>query len=199
MTWGIWIVVCGLILIIVGILVQYRLRRLRTLSDLRIKLRTAERIASFDGWASLELELGNQSDFTVWIEEAKLLISDLDAHFQTSLARDQTVHPIRQAVPPDEILSTSLAASFYEAAGRPQGPYSFLVSGTVRYRIDEEWAEAHIRPHSVEMAALSVIRLRPVRKNNGSANRHAALMPLSGSQTSENHSTEKENADFAKR
>jgi hypothetical protein len=184
MNWVPLIVVCGLTLTLGAILFQYNRRRKKDdLSQIYIDLRPAVRIASFKGWASLELRLVNRSSVTVWLEEAKLVITDLEANFQTALATGHTTHRIMQTVLPHEPLSMSLAGSLYEAAGRPQGPYSFLLLGTVHYRIGEDWAVANIRPHRIEMAALSVLRLRRIRQKSTTAEAHGNHEIASGSQT----------------
>jgi len=163
MIWTYLIVIGGLALFAFSLLFQYRHRKDR--SVIKVDLRPAIRIASFDGWASLELQIVNRSDVTVWIEGADLVLTDLDVNFQTALATGQDTHGIRQAIPPHESLSLSLTASLYEAAGRPQGPYSFIVLGTVHYRIGEQWADVNIRSHKIEMTALSVTRLQRVRSS----------------------------------
>jgi hypothetical protein len=183
MYWVPLIVVCASILILGAILFQYRRRKKDNLSPIQIDLRPAVPIASFKGWASLEFQFANRSSATVWLEEAKLVITDLETNFQTALATGQTAHRIRQTVLPHETLSMSLAGNLYEAAGRPQGPYSFLVLGTVHYRIGEDWAVANIRPHRIEMAALSVLRLRRVRQKSTAAEAHDNHRIASGSQT----------------
>jgi hypothetical protein len=169
MNWVYVIVVFGLSLILAAILFQYWQRKKDDLSKIQIDLRPAGRITSFDGWVSLELQIVNNSRVKVWIEEAKLVINDLEANYQTALATGQQIHKISQAVVPDECLRMSLSSSLYEAAGRPQGPYSFLLLGTVHYRIDGDWAQANIQPHKIEMAALSVLRVRRVRQKRAGA------------------------------
>jgi hypothetical protein len=161
----------------------YRRRKRGNSSDIKADLRPAVRITCFDGWAQLELHLVNRSSFTVWLEEATLVITDLDANFQTALATGQTAHRIRQAVSPIETLSMSIAGSLYEAAGRPQGAYSFLLLGTVHYRIGEDWAEANILPYRIEMAALSVLRLRRIRQKSNTVEAHNDQKIKSGSLT----------------
>jgi hypothetical protein len=126
------------------------------------------------------------------------VISDLEANFQTALATGQTAHKIRQAISPNETLSTSLARSLYEAAGRPQGSHSFLVLETIHYRIGDEWAEANIHRYRMEMAALSVIRLRRVRKNSTREEAYDSPKKLtSDSQMQGSPSEETEKADSA--
>jgi hypothetical protein len=190
MNWVPLVVVCGLTLIIGAILFQYRRRKDGNLSLIKIGLKPAVRIKRFDGWVSLELDLVNRSSVTAWLEEAKLVITDLETNFQTALATSQVVHRIRQAIPPNETLSMSLAGSLYEAAGRPQGKYLFLVLGTVHYRIGEDWAEENIRPYRIEMAALSVLRLRRIRQKNLIAVADDGLKLTGGSQAQENLSEE---------
>jgi hypothetical protein len=190
MNWVPLVAVCGLTLIIGAILSQYWRRKDGNLSLIKIDLKPVVRIKRFDGWVSLELDLVNRSSVTAWLEEAKLVITDLETNFQTALATSQVVHRIRQAIPPNETLSMSLAGSLYEAAGRPQGTYSFLVLGTVRYRTGEDWAEANIRPYRIKMAALSVLRLRRIRQKNLIAVAHDDLKLTGGSQAQENLSEE---------
>src|SRR5882724_5193811 len=171
--WVSLVVVCGLILAVCGVILRYLRRRHADSPVIKINLRPTVRISSFDGWASLELHLSNRSGFTVWIEEAQLVLTDLDAHFQTGLATGQTAHKIRQAIPPNETLSMSITGSLYEAAGRPQGLYSFLVLGNVHYRIaEEDWAEACIYQHKIEMTALSVLSCRRIRQKEKKVESH---------------------------
>jgi hypothetical protein len=172
MDWISFIVVCILTIATCGIIFRYLRRRQTDSPVIKIDLRPTVRIASFDGWASLELHLLNRSGFRVWIEEAKLVLTDLDANFQTGLATGQTAHKIRQAVLPNETLSMTITGSLYDAAGRPQGPYSFVVLGTVHYRIGEDWAEACIQQYKMEMTALSVVSCRRIRGNRTSVEPH---------------------------
>jgi hypothetical protein len=183
MIWILLIVVCGLALILGAILVAFREREKDSFSEIQIDLRPTVRITSFDGWVALELQLVNRSYATVWIEEAKLVITDLEANFQTARATSQQIHKIRQTVVPDECLSMSIAGSLYEAAGRPQGRYSFVLRGTVHYRSGEDFAQANIRPHRVEMTALSVVRVRRIRQKSAAVGAHDEQKITSGSLT----------------
>jgi hypothetical protein len=164
MNWALFIILCALTLNLCAIFVVFRRGKRDSLLEIQIALRPATRISSYDGWVALELQFVNRSDVKVWIDKAKLVIRDLDANFQTALTTGQQIHEIRQAVVPDECLSMSLNGSLYDAAGRPQGLYSFLLWGTVHYRIGEEWAQANIRPHRIEMATLSLLRVRRTRQ-----------------------------------
>ena len=188
MNWVLLIVVCGLIFILAALLFLYRRHKKVSFSEIEIDLRPAVRITSFDGWQALELQVFNRSDVKVWIEEAKLVITDLEANFQTALATGQHIQKISQAVVPDECLSMSLAGGLYDAAGRPLGPYSFNLWGTVHYQIRENWAQANIRPHRIEMAALSVRRVRRIRQDSVTVEAHDDLEMPSDSLTHASHS-----------
>jgi len=120
------------------------------------------------------------------------VLTDLDSHFQTGLATGQTAHKIRQAIPPNETLSISITGSLYEAAGKPQGPYSFLVLGSVHYRIaEEDWAEACIYQHKIEMTAFSVLSCRRIRQNRTSVEPHDAYKISSSREVSPSEGTAK--------
>jgi hypothetical protein len=115
------------------------------------------------GWAYLELLLLNQSDVTVWVETATVILKELEANWQTTISIGQAKHEILQNVRPNDTLSLSLAGAIYDAAGRPQGAYSCLVFTNVRYRVGDEWFNKELEAHRVEMTALTVFRLRRPR------------------------------------
>jgi len=96
----------------------------------------------------------------VWVEEANVVLIEFDSNWQTEVPTGQVNHKIRQNVVPGDALSVSLAAAIYDAAGRPQGPYSCLVSTNVRYRVFDEWCNAQLETCRVEMTALTVLGLR---------------------------------------
>ena len=125
-----------------------------------IKFEPKLRITRQDGWTYLELLLVNRSSWTVWVEEASVVLTDLDVNWQTRVPTGQVIHTIRQNVVPADALSVSLARAVYDVAGRPQGPYSCLVSTNVRYRVFNEWCNAQLETCRVEMTALTVLGLR---------------------------------------
>ena len=118
------------------------------------------RIFRQDGWVYLELLLINLSEVPVWVEHATIVLSELEANWQTSISTGQAKHPIRQNVGPDDTLRVSLAGAIYDAAGRPQGKYSSLVITTVRYRVGDKWFNQTLDVYRVEMGALTVFSLR---------------------------------------
>ena len=119
MNWDLLIVVFGLMLILSALLFLYRQRKKEILSEIQIDLCPAVRITSFDGWQALEPQLVNRSDVKVWVEEANLVITDLEANFQTALATGQHIHKIRQSIIPDECLSMSLTGSLVSVLSEP--------------------------------------------------------------------------------
>ena len=78
------------------------------------------------GWKYLELRLVNRSSWTVWVEEANIVLADLRAILQTTAPTGEARYQILQNVGPNETLGLSLAVSINNAAGRPQGRYSSL-------------------------------------------------------------------------
>jgi hypothetical protein len=116
-----------------------------------------------DGWTYLELQLVNRSSWTVWVEETSIVLADLNASMQTERPTGQGKHQIFQNVGPNETLSLCLARTIYDAAGRPQGPYSCLVLTNVRYHVFDEWCNVQLHTYRVEMAALSVVDLHSYR------------------------------------
>jgi hypothetical protein len=121
------------------------------------------RIVRNNGWVSLELLLVNDASTMAWVEEAMVVLTDLDATWQTSVSTGQARHEIRQNVRANETLALSLARAIYDAAGRPQGAYSCLICVVVRYRLGDEWFEKALDACRVEMAALTVLGLRRSR------------------------------------
>jgi hypothetical protein len=135
--------------------------------SIQIKFAPRLEITRKDDWVHLELLLVNRSSWTVWVEEASVALSGLDADLQTGIPAGRVNHIIRQNVVPGDAWSVSLAAAIYDAAGRPQGSYSCLVSTNVRYRVFDEWCSAQLETCGVEMRALTVLRLRREHWYNG--------------------------------
>ena len=117
-----------------------------------------------NGWALLDLVLQNHSKLPIWAEQATFALADLDADFQGTAATEEGILLIRETVRPGGMLRISLIETVYNAAGKPQGEYSFLISGVVRYRAEESnWFEITLQTYRVRMIALSAIRLLRMR------------------------------------
>ncbi len=121
------------------------------------------RIIWDNGWVSLELLLVNDASMTVWVEEAIVVLTDLDANWQTSIPTGHARHEIRQNVRANESFGLSLAGAIYDAAGRPQGGYSCLISIDVRCRFGEEWFNKVLDTYKVEMTGLKARALHRSR------------------------------------
>jgi hypothetical protein len=116
-----------------------------------------------NGWALLDLILENRSNSTIWAEKATFALADLDADFQGAAASGEGVLLIRETVRPHGMLRISMIETVYNAAGKPQGEYSFLISGVVHYRARDSWFEITLQTYRVRMIALSAIRLLRMR------------------------------------
>jgi hypothetical protein len=129
----------------------------------RIDFSARVRLFRQDDWAYLELFLVNRSNVTVWVEEAMVVLSNLEAKWQTSISTGQARHKILQNIRPNETLGVSLVGPIYEAVGRPQGRYSCLVDVEVHARFDDEWFSKTLETYKVEMVALAVHGLHRLR------------------------------------
>jgi hypothetical protein len=129
----------------------------------QIKLWPKLEICREKGWGYLELLLVNRSRWTVWVEEATVVLADLNAIRQFDTAAGRAIHEIRQNIWANDELSVSLTVAIYNGAGKPQGPYSCLVRTDVRYRVLEEWYFAKLETYRIEMAGLIPISLRSAR------------------------------------
>ena len=129
----------------------------------QIKFAPQLMISRKDGWNYLELLLVNRSSWTVWVEEANIVLADLRAIWQATAPTGEARYQILQNVGPNETLGLSLDASIYNASGRPQGRYSCLVLTNVRYRVFDEWCDLKLETSRVEMAGYTVLDLRRAR------------------------------------
>ena len=141
-------------------LLPWRQKNKAESKSVQIKFEPQLTITCEDGWKYLELLLVNRSSWRVWVEEATVVLNDLNTNWQTAIATGQARHEIHQYVGANDTLSVSLARAIYDAAGRPHGPYSCLVLTNVRYRVFDEWCDAKLETCRVEMEALGVIGLR---------------------------------------
>ena len=121
------------------------------------------RINRDDGGVSLDLLLVNDAGMTVWVEEATIVLTDLDAIWQTSIPNGQARHEIRQNGRANESLELSLAGAIYDATGRGEGRYSCFMSVVVRCRVAEEWFNKALDTYRVEMTGLKARSLHRLR------------------------------------
>jgi hypothetical protein len=130
---------------------------------IEIKFAPQLKINRHDGAGSLDLLLVNDAGMTVWVEEALVVLADLDAIWQTAIPTCQTQHEIRQNISAEESLELSLVGAIYDAAGRPQGRYSCLISVDIRCRVGDEWFNKTLGASRIEMNTLKVLSLRHSR------------------------------------
>jgi hypothetical protein len=140
-------------------------------TDLALKLKIHREPDS----ALLHLVLANWSKTLIWVEESRIVLTDVHGDSQGSAAGGKARVLVREFIKPDEILQVSVTEAVYEAAGRPQGECSFLVSGLVLYRLEDNWSEKILRPYWARMAARNPIGLRPMRWHNRPATKRSEL------------------------
>src|SRR5258708_15547372 len=129
----------------------------------RVDFSARLRVFHDDGWVLLEMVVGKRSNVTVWVEQASVALTDLDTDWQAGIPTGQARQAICQNVRPNDELSVSVAGAIYDAAGRPQGPYSCFVLTNVRYRVFDQWCDAQPETCRVEMAALTAVALHSAR------------------------------------
>ena len=147
-------------------LLPWRQKNKANTKSAQIKFSPKLALTHSNGWVYLELQLMNRSSWWVWVEEASVVLIDLDAESQTEISTGEANLKILQNIGPKDELNVGLARTIYDAAGRPQGYYSCFVLMNVLYRVFDEWCNAQLEAYRVEMAALRVIGLRRVHRDN---------------------------------
>lgn len=127
-----------------------------------------------DGWSQLNFSLENRHDTKVWVERAAFVITALRAEMPGAPAPEQGCLKIRENLRVGEALRISAIEAVYNAAGKPQGNYSFAFKGAVRYRLGDRWMEAETPACSVDMIRLSAKRVR-LERNNPALDSQSAL------------------------
>jgi hypothetical protein len=145
-------------------LFSWRLQDHNELNPQRVEFVSKLRLNRSDGWAALELFLKNRSQASVWVEDATLILTELDTSSHIALPSGQARHQILQDIQPNDELSVSVAEAIYDAAGRPQGLYSSLVFTNIRYRALNQWCGVQLETCRIEMDALTAVDLHRVRR-----------------------------------
>jgi len=125
-------------------------------------IRSSLELTPQDGWSLLNLAVVNHHDTKVWVERAVLTLTELNANMPSGPASGSGAVEIREFIRSGESLCVSLIEAVYNAAGKPQGAYSFLIRCTTRYRLGEEWLESESPVFKVEMVRLSGTRVRRI-------------------------------------
>lgn len=134
--------------------------------DSEVNLKADLHVSKDQGWTFFNLLLVNGCRMNVAVVDATFTISGLVAQFQASPAATETTFKIRRIVKPGAALGVDLVEHFYNAAGRPQRSYTFVVATTVRYRARGKVVEQALPLYRVKMFALSANRLWRVRWYN---------------------------------
>jgi hypothetical protein len=148
-------------------LLPWRQKNKANSKSAQIKFAPKLEITHDSGWVYLELQLVNRSSWAVWVEKATVVLIDLDAESQTEISTGEAELKISHNIRPNDELRVSLARAIYDAAGKPQGPYSCFVLTNVVYRALDEWCNVQLdEVYRIEVEALNVIGLRRAHRDN---------------------------------
>lgn len=134
--------------------------------DPEVNVKAELQVSRARGWTFFNLALANRSRMRIAVVDATFTISDLAAKFQATQPAKETTFKIRRTVNPGGLLGIEPVEHFYNAAGKPQGGYSFIVATTVRYRAHGDLFEQALPSYRVRMVALSPKDLRRIRWYN---------------------------------
>jgi hypothetical protein len=115
------------------------------------------------GWTFFNLVLLNRSRMRVSVVDVTFSIIDLVAKYRAHPSTKETTFKVRRFVQPGDLLCVDLVELFYNAAGRPQGAYSFVVATTIRYRAHGDLFTQPLPLCRVKMVALSPNVLQRIR------------------------------------
>jgi len=132
-------------------------------ADPEVDVRAELKATRDQGWTFFNLVLVNRSRMRVAIVDATFAITGLVAKFQASPPTRETTFKLRRFVMSGDFLCVDLVELFYNAAGRPQGGYSFVVATTIRYRAHGDLFTQLLPLCRVRMTALSPNALQRIR------------------------------------
>jgi hypothetical protein len=135
-------------------------------ADPEVDVEAGLKTTRFQGWTFFNLELLNRSRMRIAVVDATFSITDLVAKFQATAPTKETTFKVRRFVKPSDILRVDLVEIFYNAAGKPQGGYSFVVAATIRYRAHGDLFTQPLPLCRVKMTALSANALQRIRWYN---------------------------------
>jgi len=139
------------------------LLNLRSKRDYRIHEVATERrlVVTLDRHAgSLNLSMVNRPLADIWAEEAEVSLIDVETEGETYTPAPVTLK-LCELIAPSEALHISLINTVYNAAGRPQGVYSCIISTKLRYRA-HEISEGQPLEQSVPSYRATMIGLVPI-------------------------------------
>jgi hypothetical protein len=134
--------------------------------DPEVRVEAELKATRTQGWTFFNLELLNRSRMKIAVVDATFSITGLVAKFQAFPATEETTFKVRRFVAPGDLLHVDLVELFYNATGKPQGAYSFMVATTIRYRAHGDLFTQSLPLSRVRMIALSPNGLKRVRWYN---------------------------------
>lgn len=135
-------------------------------ADPEVRVEAELKATRTQGWTFFNLMLLNRSRMKIAIVDATFSITGLVAKFQAFPATKETTYKVRRFVTPGDLMHFDVVEIFYNAAGRPQGAYSFIVATTIRYRAHGDLFTQVLPLCRVKMVALSPNALERVRWYN---------------------------------
>jgi hypothetical protein len=131
--------------------------------DPEVRVEAELKATRTQGWTFFNLMLLNRSRMRIAVVDATFSITGLVAKFQAFPATKATTFKVRRFLTPGDFMHLDLVEIFYNAAGKPQGAYSFVVATTIRYRAHGDLFTQVLPLSRVRMVALSPNALRRVR------------------------------------
>ena len=134
--------------------------------DPEVDVRAQLKATRTHGWTFFNLVLLNRSRMRVAVVDATFSIAELKAKSQAHPPMKETTFKVRRFVKPSDLLCVDLPEIFYNAAGKPQAAYSFVVATTIRYRAHGDLFTQVVPLCRVKMVALSPNALQRIRWYN---------------------------------
>jgi hypothetical protein len=132
-------------------------------ADPEVRVEAELKATRTHGWTFFNLALLNRSRMKIAVVDATFSMTGLVAKFQALPPANETTFKVRRFIKPGDLLAVDLVELFYNAAGKPQGAYSFVVATTIRYRVHGDLFTQALPLCRVRMVALSPNALQRVR------------------------------------
>jgi hypothetical protein len=117
-------------------------------------------------WFVFNMALVNNFPQDVWAEECSVMLSRFDGIPSSGhKATCKGVLGIREFVKANETIRIGLCQTVYAAAGCPQDEYSFIISGTLKYRMENVWYSQPFEPRRIRMCGPHPIEARGAKRS----------------------------------
>jgi hypothetical protein len=121
-------------------------------------------IVAETNWFLLNLALVSNCRKDIWVEECTIVLTEFDGTPSNGFeATCKGLLRIREFVKVRETIRVGLCETIYDAAGRPQDEYSFVIGGTLKYSIGKVWYSQPVPLRRVKMSGLNPIEVRKPR------------------------------------